>query len=204
EMLREGWVSEQKKKTYYDFIVDESERLTRLINNVLLMAKLTRNKQQAELKNLTVAELINAVESKVSTQITSAGFEMYKHCDENVSNTSIKVDADWFSQIMINLVDNAIKFSAKADNRQIGIDCQQLSTGDIKFSVRDYGPGVPERQMKKIFKLFYRTENELTRETVGTGIGLALVHQMTVSMNGKIDVINSDPGAEFSVQFPAV
>jgi signal transduction histidine kinase len=56
--------------------------------------------------------------------------------------------------------------------------------------------------MKKIFDLFYRTESELTRETVGTGIGLALVHQMTVSMNGKIDVINSNPGAEFRVLFP--
>jgi signal transduction histidine kinase len=129
---------------------------------------------------------------------------MERKCENNARQASIKVDADWFSQIMINLVDNAIKFSAKADKKLIKLECSQLSTGDIKFSVRDYGSGVPEQQMKKIFKLFYRTETELTRETVGTGIGLALVHQMTISMNGKIDVVNSNPGAEFSVQFPGI
>ena len=55
--------------------------------------------------------------------------------------------------------------------------------------------------MKKIFQLFYRSESELTRKTVGTGIGLALVHQMVVNMNGQIDVVNTEPGAEFRVQF---
>ena len=72
----------------------------------------------------------------------------------------------------------------------------------IAFSVRDYGPGVPKDQMKKIFRLFYRTESELTRETVGTGIGLAIVHQLTTAMDGKVDVVNKDPGAEFTITFP--
>jgi hypothetical protein len=61
----------------------------------------------------------------------------------------------------------------------------RLTSDRIQFKVRDYGPGVAKDQLKKIFKLFYRSENELTRETVGTGIGLALAHQMTVSMNGQ-------------------
>jgi signal transduction histidine kinase len=58
--------------------------------------------------------------------------------------------------------------------------------------------------MKKIFRLFYRPGNELTRETVGTGIGLALVRQLTAALGGTVDVINRDPGAEFRVEFPAV
>ena len=58
--------------------------------------------------------------------------------------------------------------------------------------------------MKKIFKLFYRSESELTRETVGTGIGLAIVHQLALAMNGKVDIINRDPGAEFRVTFPKI
>ncbi len=202
EMLREGWASEEKKKTYYDFIFDESERLTRLINNVLLMAKLTRNRQQVELKQQSVSGLIDAVQSKVSTQISAAGFAVVMDCEEALEQLTVMLDADWFSQIMINLVDNALKFSAKADKKQIDISCRQLSSGSIQFKVRDYGPGVPEKQMKKIFKLFYRTESELTRETVGTGIGLSLVHQMISAMNGRIDVVNSKPGAEFIVTFP--
>jgi signal transduction histidine kinase len=76
-------------------------------------------------------------------------------------------------------------------------------TGDkqVVFAVRDFGPGVAKDQMKKIFQLFYRSESELTRETVGTGIGLAIVHQLTVAMNGKVDIINREPGAEFRVAF---
>ena len=72
------------------------------------------------------------------------------------------------------------------------------------FAVRDFGPGVAKDQMKKIFKLFYRSESELTRETVGTGIGLAIVHQLSLAMAGKVDVINMEPGAEFRVSFPAI
>jgi signal transduction histidine kinase len=58
--------------------------------------------------------------------------------------------------------------------------------------------------MKQIFKLFYRSENELTRETVGTGIGLALVRQLAAAMNGDVDVVNCQPGAEFCIKFQAV
>jgi signal transduction histidine kinase len=58
--------------------------------------------------------------------------------------------------------------------------------------------------MKKIFKLFYRSKNELTRETIGTGIGLALVRQLTLAMKGQVDVINKEPGAEFRVCFSTV
>lgn len=204
EILREGWASEDKKKSYYDFIFDESERLSRLINNVLLMAKLTRNKQQVDLKKITVAELMNGVQSKVSTQIDRAGFDLTLICEQAVKQSILNIDADWFSQIMINLVDNAIKFSVQAQSKKIELSCQQLSNGQVQFSVRDYGPGIAKQQMKKIFQLFYRSESELTRETVGTGIGLALVHQMIVGMNGQIDVVNSEPGAEFRVQFPVV
>ena len=56
--------------------------------------------------------------------------------------------------------------------------------------------------MRKIFQLFYRSENELTRETVGTGIGLSLVHQLVQIMHGQVDVINLEPGAEFRIMFP--
>ncbi len=203
EMLREGWAAEDRKKTYYNFIFDESERLSRLIQNVLLMARLTRNKQQVEFKTFTVKALMDAVEPKIFTQIAAAGFKVNQY-GENVEPLVINVDADWFSQIMINLVDNAIKFSAKADRKEIRIGCVQLSNGYVQFTIRDYGPGISEQQMKKIFTLFYRTEDELTRETVGTGIGLALVHQMMLNMNAVVDVINCDPGAEFSLKFPLV
>ncbi len=202
EILQAGWVDEVKKKTYYDFILDESERLTRLINNVLQLAKMTRNEKKPELKSLTAAELMDSLQSKISTQIERGGFCLKLSCDQDAAQAKIKVNPDWFIQIMINLVDNAIKFSAKADTKMIELSCHRLGSARIQFKVRDYGPGVAKDQLKKIFKLFYRSENELTRETVGTGIGLALAHQMTVSMNGQIDVANREPGAAFRINFP--
>lgn len=201
EILREGWASEEKKKNYYEFIYDESERLSRLINNVLHLARMTRNEQTAVIKKVSVKELIDQVQSKVSTQIKQAGFTLNIQCKEDCNETSISVDEDWFIQIMINLVDNAIKFSVNAETKKINLSCHKSNDGKITFSIRDYGPGIDRQQMKNIFKLFYRSENELTRETVGTGIGLALVHQMTSAMGGKIETANQSPGAEFKISF---
>lgn len=203
EMLREGWVSEEKKRGYYDYIYTESERLSRLINNVLQLARMTRNEQHIELHPVKVGELLDMLRSKVSSQIEQAGFTLQLACDEKTRATVITVDADSFTQVIINLVDNAIKFSAKSDHKQIDLGCQQQSKGGILFTVRDYGPGVSRDQMKKIFKLFYRSENELTRETVGTGIGLALVRQLAAAMHAEVDVLNREPGAEFRLHFPA-
>ena len=125
-------------------------------------------------------------------------------CEGEARAALIQVDADAFAQIFINLVDNAIKFSARAQVRSIDIGCHLDRHGDVVFTVRDYGPGVPRDQMRKIFRLFYRSENELTRESVGTGIGLALVRELVLAMHGQVDVANQEPGAEFRVAFPAV
>ncbi|HLF98027.1 MAG TPA: HAMP domain-containing sensor histidine kinase [Methylococcaceae bacterium] len=202
EMLREGWVGEDKKTTYYDFIHSESERLSRLIDNVLQLARMTRNDLRVELKPLAAAQLMDTIRSKVASQIERAGFTLNVECGEDAGRAVVNVDPDYFAQIVINLVDNALKFSAKAENRSIGIACRLESARTVQFCVRDYGPGIPREQLKKIFRLFYRLENEMTRETVGTGIGLALVRQLAQAMQGRVDVVNREPGAEFCVSFP--
>lgn len=203
EMLREGWVSEEKRRSYYDYIHDESERLSRLIANVLQLARMTRNELHIDLQPVVVSELLDSIRSRIASQVEQAGFTLAIDCSEEAGQSVIQIDADSFSQIMINLVDNAIKFSASGERRHIDIGCQRHSDGVIQFSVRDFGPGIPRDQMKKIFKLFYRSENELTRETIGTGIGLALVKQLASAMQGRVDVVNREPGAEFQISFAA-
>ena len=204
EMLKEGWAEPEKQQQYYEFIHDESERLTRLISNVLQLAKITRNEPQFDLQAVTVSELMSQIESKISSQVQTAGFELEFHKDESADRAVIKIDVDCFAQIIINLIDNAIKFSRDAEEKRIEIASTPTSDGMVRFTVRDFGPGVPKNQMKKIFQLFYRSESELTRETVGTGIGLAIVHQLSQAMNGKVDVFNMEPGAEFRLMFPVV
>ncbi len=199
EMLKAGWADEAKRQTYYDYIHSESERLSRLIENVLQLARLTRNSQRFDLKSMTVAELLDLVRSKVATQVERAGFALTVRND--APDAAVVVDADCFAQIFINLVDNALKFSAAASNKAVEIAARRATDG-VLLTVRDYGPGVPKAQMKKIFELFYRAENELTRETVGTGIGLALVQQLAAAMGARVDVRNCEPGAEFRLEFP--
>ena len=202
EMLKEGWADEGKRQQYYEFIHDESERLSRLISNVLRLAKITRNEPQFDLKPTKVVDLMSNTESKISNQIERAGFELRFQTFNDADQATISIDQDCFAQIIINLVDNAIKFSKAAENKVIEVSSKLSKDGRILFSVRDYGPGIPKDQMKRIFELFYRSESELTRETVGTGIGLAIVHQLTLAMNGNVDMINAEPGAEFRIWFP--
>lgn len=202
EMLKEGWADEEKRQGYYEFIHDESERLTRMISNVLQLANITHNEPNFDLKRINVGELMSNIESKIANQVERADFELNFNRNEDADNATINIDGDCFAQIIINLVDNAIKFSKNADNKMIDIGSKLTGDKQIQFTVRDHGPGIPRDQMKKIFRLFYRTESELTRETVGTGIGLAIVHQLTTAMHGKVDVVNAKPGAEFRISFP--
>jgi signal transduction histidine kinase len=202
EMLREGWVTEDKRQGYYGFIHDESERLSRLIANVLQLARMTRNGQHLELRPIACAELVDQARSKVSSRIEGAGFTLRLDCPTQVGTVLVRADPDAFAQILINLVDNAVKFSAKAKVKEVEIGCELLRSGGVRFRVRDYGPGVPRDQMKKVFRLFYRAEGALTRETLGTGIGLALVQGLAQAMGGTVDLINRDPGAEFRLTLP--
>ncbi|NIS91445.1 MAG: histidine kinase [Woeseiaceae bacterium] len=202
EILKEGWADEEKRKQYYDYIHDESERLSRLISNVLQLAKISRNEPQYDMQPIAIGQLMSNTESKIASQVERAGFELRFVNDAN--DVSISVDEDCFMQIVINLVDNAIKFSRDAAEKVVEVRSKQTADGNVVLSVRDYGPGVPQDQMKKIFELFYRSESELTRETVGTGIGLAIVYQLATAMGGSVDLVNVDPGAEFRVVFKAI
>lgn len=200
EMLREGWAPEDKKQSYYAFIHDESERLSRLISNVLQLARVSRNELQLDLRPVSVGELSDMIASKISSQVERSGFELV--VDIQQPDTKVMIDIDAMTQVMINLVDNAIKFSANAEEKRIDISVSPEGRRDVRVSVRDYGPGIPRDQMRKVFRLFYRPESELTRETVGTGIGLALVKQLVSSMRGRVDVVNRNPGAEVFVLLP--
>jgi signal transduction histidine kinase len=124
--------------------------------------------------------------------------------DARAARSAVRADSDAVAQIMINLVDNAIKFAGEGAQRIIEVGARRGGGGMVVLFVRDFGPGVSPDQMKKIFQLFYRPESELTRETAGTGIGLAIVRELTVAMGGRVDCVNREPGAEFQVALPCV
>lgn len=198
EMLKEGWVSPDKQREYYTYISEESERLSRLIANVLQLARMERQENSLDIKPTTLRSLMDLVRSRSATQLERAGFHLNIETSEAWLEKTVNVDADALLQIMLNLIDNALKFAAHADKKQIDIRIEQERDLPV-ICVRDYGPGVPPQDLSKIFDLFYRIGNELTRETKGTGIGLALVRELTEAMGGRVSVINQTPGAEFRV-----
>ena len=211
EMLRDGLVrDEQKKQSYYEFIYGEGERLGRLLSNVLHLAKLGRDTPDIALEYTPVSTIINLVRSRVSTLINNNDFTL-NFCDKDFrcDTYEVLIDKDAFLQIALNLVDNAIKFSkelsADASIKQcvdIRFKCANSGGGFLCFSVRDYGPGVNQEDGRHIFDLFYRSGEELTRKTQGTGIGLALVSELCKAMNGSVDYTNHDQGVEFQVFIP--
>ena len=96
-------------------------------------------------------------------------------------------------QVLFNLVDNAIKYSRHAQHKEITISGRR-EEGGLLLSVADRGPGVPPHHMKAIFQPFYRAENELTRSSKGTGIGLALVRGLVDRMGGSVHCENAETG----------
>jgi signal transduction histidine kinase len=202
EMLREGWAPPDKHQEYYSFIHDEAERLTRLINNVLNLARMTRNELTVELREVSVAQLVDVLHSKLASVVQHAGRRYVLTCAPQLAASVVRVDLDCFTQVLLNLTDNALKFSS--GEQAVEITVREADAGHVEFAVRDFGAGIPKDQFERIFGLFYRGENALTRATAGTGIGLALVKRLVEVMQGRVTVVNCEPGAEFRVCLPRV
>ncbi|NOQ15280.1 MAG: hypothetical protein GQ583_12490 [Methyloprofundus sp.] len=204
EMLRSDWVVDaSRKQSYYDYIYFESERLSRLISNVLQLARLDNHHKEIQLVEASAKQLLSKIQAICAAQIEASHFQLkLASSTDELADAELQVDEDAFYQIMINLVDNAIKFSKSSDNKSIDIGYRISNKGkQLIFYVRDYGPGVERQQMKKIFRLFYRAGDEMTRTQPGTGIGLALVVQLAESMGAVVDLVNRKPGAEFQLKF---
>ena len=199
EMLMEGWVKdERQKQSYYRHIHDEGERLTRLMQNVLSLSQLERKQWNVRLTDEDPAALISALAQQLEKPLKQAGFEVVCQLDE--APRAIRVDRDALTQILINLTDNAVRFAAKSEIRRILISLRQ-GRDSTEIGVRDFGPGVPRREQKRIFQQFYRVGSEMTRTAQGTGIGLALVKMLMEAMGGSVKVSNRSPGAEFRLIF---
>ncbi|MGH8582106.1 MAG: sensor histidine kinase [Gammaproteobacteria bacterium] len=203
EILRAGWAqSEDQRREYYEYIFSESERLSRLIANVLQLAQVTNHDAALVLQPYTPKRLLDLVCSKVGAQIAAAGYTLELGAGPLPGPVQVLADEDAFSRIFINLVDNAIKFSRHAEDHRIEIGYRSEAPGPtITFYVRDYGPGIDRAGRKRLFQLFYRGEDELTRTTPGTGIGLALVKELADKMGAEVDLHSHAPGVELQIRF---
>lgn len=202
EILMEGWVEDDaKRQTYYRHIHQESERLSRLIQNVLRLAELERNEWQVDLSRHDPVQFVERIASRLQGQARQAGFVLETAVEGEPG--PIEADEDALTQILINLVDNALKFSKHAELKKVILKVYRQDDRRV-ISVRDFGPGIPRRQLDRIFERFYRVDGEMTRATRGVGIGLALVKMLAEAMGARVEAANQAPGAEFRISFPAL
>ncbi len=193
EMLRDGLVpSPEKRDEYYATITDESERLSRLIDNVLEFSRLEQNRREPTLVVGGVAEAVREAAEKMRAHVEREGFAL--EIDLATEAPSVQYDRDAVTQLLFNLVDNALKYARDAEDRRIRVVLKPSERGILELRVRDFGPGVPEDQMRRIFEPFYRAGEELTRDTAGTGIGLALVKELAEDMGATALGRNANGG----------
>lgn len=202
EMLRDGLVtSDSKRAEYYATITDESERLSRLIDNVLEFSRLEQNRRESNLIVGDLPETVRAASEKLRAHAEREGFELALEIPTTLPR--VRHDRDAVTQIVFNLVDNALKYARRAESKTIEIELAASDPG-IELRVRDFGPGVPPDQLDRIFEPFYRIGEELTRNAEGTGIGLALVRELANAMGGSAKATRPKGGGlEIVVCLPA-
>jgi signal transduction histidine kinase len=188
----------EKKKTYYEIIRKESERLTALINNILDFSRIEAGRKEYDFRETDIAELVRNTLDTYRYQIEQQGFAFEEKLDASIP--AIRVDREAIARALVNLVNNALKYSA--EEKFLGIRLYR-SDDHLKLEVIDRGIGIPRREQAKIFEKFYRTCDPLVHNTKGSGLGLSLVHHITQAHGGDI-LVESTPGrgSKFTLSLP--
>jgi signal transduction histidine kinase len=189
EKLNEGTARE-----YLQLIARENERLSRLIQHFLTFSRIERNKQAFHVMPVAVRPIIDATLGAIS----DGRPELQMPSDL----PRVMADADAVATALINLLDNAYKYSEAG---RLVVLRAQARNGSVLFSVQDHGIGIAARDTKKIFDPFYQVDQRLSRKGGGCGLGLSIVQSIVRAHHGSVSV-ESEPGrgSTFSISLPAV
>jgi signal transduction histidine kinase len=191
EMLRDGLVSgEEKRREYYGSITAESERLSRLINNVLEFSKLEKGARTLAPEVGDVAPVLREATLLLRSHACEHGVELELAIEESLP--PVRFERDALTQIVFNLIDNAIKYG-RGERARVDVSCGRSGDG-VALTVRDHGAGVPREELARIQEPFYRRGDELTRRAQGAGIGLALVRSLAREMGAAFHLANAEGG----------
>ncbi len=201
EMLEQGIARDhEREQEYFRILGSESSRLSRLINNVLEYSKFEKKQRHLNLQEGNFHEVIQEVKQVMQEKLRQEGFRLDVECQ---LTRTFSYDREGMIQVLINLIDNSMKFGKSSSTKQMTLRVWPESDS-VKISLSDTGPGIPRYALKKVFDDFYRVDNDLTRTTGGTGIGLALVRKLINSMGGSVEATNNDgPGCTITITLPA-
>jgi two-component system phosphate regulon sensor histidine kinase PhoR len=201
ETLKEGAIKDpDNADRFLDIIIKHTERLDTIIEDLLSLSRIERESERGEIQ-LEKGQLKDVIET-VGRTCLSAARKKNIHLECNVADDlSTRFNGNMLEQALVNLVDNAIKYS-EPDNK-VWLEAKQIGK-EIVITVRDQGCGIPKEHLSRIFERFYRVDKGRSRKEGGTGLGLSIVKHIVNSHRGRINVESSPGrGSAFSIYLPA-
>jgi two-component system phosphate regulon sensor histidine kinase PhoR len=192
-------LDEAGRERFISLIVDESERLGRIVNQILLANQLEMGRLDLEAEALDARELLERVAEATRTHIPP---HLRLHVAVGEAIPPVAADKDHVRQILINLIENAIKYSPEGKTIELGVDAIE---GSALFHVFDEGIGIPDEEQPRVFEKFYRLDPNMTRGIGGTGLGLYICSELVERMGGRIWVESrNERGSAFYFELPTV
>jgi signal transduction histidine kinase len=206
ENLAGGKISEPvRQQEYYQFIVQECHRLSSLIENVLDFSRIEQGRKQYEFEPTDLLKLTRSTVTLMEPYALEKGVTLRLEAGPAYRPPiELNIDGRAIQQALVNLLDNAIKHSARGQTVTVGLEPQVASAGPVlHLWVADQGPGIPAAEQERIFERFYRLGSELRRETQGIGIGLSIVKHIMTAHGGR-GLVASEPGrgSRFTLELP--
>ena len=188
-------IDDESKKQFLKIIEEQSNRLIKLVENILTVTK-SQNTENYVFKNIDANNAINQVIPIIQQQYKTR--KIITNFNKNLPE--ILIDKDKFQQIIMNLVENACKYSE--ENTEVIIKTDYAPDNKISISITDEGIEIKEEDKSKIFEKFSRIDNPLTRAVQGSGLGLYITKTLVENMNGSISVNSSSGKTTFEVLMP--
>jgi PAS domain S-box-containing protein len=196
-LRREEPALESQREGLLDVIAGESERLARIVNDILWASRLESGTLHVAVESCDphklAATVVEATKAHLPPNVTIA-------LEVAPDLPAVEADPDKVRQVLTNLVDNAVKYSP--DGGAVVVDVG-FRDDAVCFSIQDHGLGIPGSELPRIFEKFYRLDPELTRGVGGTGLGLYITRELVRRMNGRVDVESREgEGSTFRVELP--
>ena len=196
EMLRDGLVSADKRDRFFGDLVNETLRLGRLVENVLELSRLEAGRRRLEVVRADLGAHVQAVAARQARFVEAKGFTVATAVP--AEPLEVLFDAAALEQVLVNLLDNAVKYAADARDRSIAVELERAE-GRAVLRVLDHGPGIPADQRDRVFERFHRVPRAGKPNVAGTGLGLALVRDLARAHGGDATV-HERPGGGTEVR----
>lgn len=199
ETLLDGALNDPKTlKSFLSIILNESERLQTLINDLLELSKIEQHNFRLTIENIDLVKIVSESIEILSDKANRKDIQIHIHSDE--PTLRMKGDPRRLKQIFINIIDNAITYTPNQGDIKIRLNDLQ---DKVRVTITDTGIGISKEEIPRIFERFYRVDRARSRESGGTGLGLAIVKHLMEAHHGYISVESEiGKGTSFHLTFP--